>query len=99
MIHKNIDLLFSLDTLNKIKEELDIRIKETLKEFNYYYNTKEPLSIKYEFVETQKGFYCKGSLYFGEKLIKEYEHIDLLFLDLENMMLSLLLKEKNKIKE
>ncbi len=89
-IYSNINLLIAKKDIPKIKKQLDEQIPEIINEFNLYYKTSEEIKIKYNFVEYQKGFECQGQLYFGNKLIKTYEHIDLLFLDIHNMILNIL---------
>lgn len=90
-LYNNIPLLISKKDVEGIKKQLDEQISEIIKEFNMYYNTKEELKIEYDFIAYQKGFSVEGKLYFGNKLIKTYKHIDLLFLDINNMILNILI--------
>ncbi len=92
-IYNNIPLLIEKKEIETIKKQLDEQIPTIIKEFNMYYKTKEEIKIEYNFVENLKGFNCEGSLYFGNKLIKKYDDIDLLFLDINEMILTLLYKE------
>ena len=87
-IYNNIPLLIAKKEIPKIEKQLKEQINDTIEEFNYFINTKEPIKIKYNIKEHQKGFSVQGQLYFGNKLIKKYEHIDLLFLDINNMILN-----------
>lgn len=93
-IYNNIPLLITKKDIPEIEKQLKEQIKETIKEFNMYYNTKEEIKIEYEFMENLKGFNCEGYLYFGDKLIKKYSYIDLLFYDINEMILNRLLPTK-----
>lgn len=86
-IYKNISLLIEKKEIPQIEKQLQEQTKEIIKEFNIYYKTNEPIFIKYEFINNIKGYSCKGLLYFGNKLIKEYSDIDLLFYDINEMIL------------
>lgn len=90
-IYPNINLIISKQDIPTIKQQLNEQIPETIKEFNLYFKTKEPIKIDYELIEHQKGYSCKGLLYFGNTLIREYEPIDLLFYDINEMILKKLL--------
>ena len=89
-IYNNIPLLIEKKEIEKIKQQLNEQIPMAIKEFNMYYKTNKEIRIEYDFIENLKGFSCEGRLYFGEKLIKKYDDIDLLFLDINNMILNIL---------
>ena len=89
-IYNNIPLLIEKKEIETIKQQLNEQIPMIIKEFNTYYQTNEEIKIEYDFVENLKGFNCEGCLYLGNKLIKKYDDIDLLFLDINNMILNIL---------
>lgn len=90
-IYENISVLIEKKEISEIEKQLKKQIPELIKEFEIYYKTSEKIKIEYKFVENLKGFNCEGYLYYGNKLIKKYSDIDLLFLDINNMILKALL--------
>lgn len=96
MLHTNIPIIFSKKEIPTIRKEVEKNIKYGLQELKQYINTKEKIDIKYDIQEVQKGYICTGDLYFGNNLIKHYDYIDELFLDLYHMELEILLENRNK---
>lgn len=99
MNYKNKPILFAKSDIPKIRAELEDEIPKIIEEFKIYFNCKEPIKIKYNFEEHLKGYSCSGDLYFGDRLIKHYEEIDLLVYDLNKMEFNEILKDMNFCEE
>ena len=99
MNYKNKPILFAKTEISRIQRELEEEIPQIIKEFNLFFKCKEPISIKYNFEEYEKGYSCSGDLYFGNKLIKHYDLIDCLIYDLNEMALNSILKDMKSNEE
>lgn len=99
MLHDNIPIIFSKQEIPTIRQTVEMNIDYELKELKKYINAKEEIKIKYDIQEVRKGYICTGDLYFGNDIVKHYDHIDELFLDLNNMELGILAEEMNKNEE
>lgn len=99
MNYKNKPILFSKIEIPRIKAELEEEIPKIIEEFNMFFNCNEPINIKYDFEEHEKGYSCSGDLYFGDQKIRHYEEIDLLVYDLNKKELDLIIKQGNSTQE
>jgi hypothetical protein len=77
------DLLKSKEISNNLLIELKNIIKN---DFNYKIDI---YTIKYK-----NGVCIEGKLIIGNNIIKEYSNIDLLFLDINNLILDLIIKNR-----
>lgn len=75
-------------------QKAEKQAEKILNELKMYINS-EPIQIKIDLEIYPQGFGINGKLLMGENLVKDYNCIDLLFLDLENLMFETLLKNQN----
>lgn len=99
MEYRNIPILFSKEEIPQIQEIVETKAKEAKKEFSQYVRANEEIDIKYEIKECIKGYYCIGQLYYGNEIVRNYDNIDELFLELDSLELSILLKQMNNNKQ
>lgn len=93
---RNIPILFSKEEIPQIQEIVETKIEEAKKELYQYIRTNEEIDIKYEIKEAIRGYYCTGQLYYGDEIVRNYDNIDELFLDLDSLELNILLKQMNE---
>lgn len=96
MEYRNIPILFSKGQIPQIQEIVETQIQEIKKELPIYIRTNKEIDIKYKIKETIKGYYCEGQLYYGNEMIRNYNDIDELFVDLNSLELNILLKQMNE---
>lgn len=97
MIFENVPILFEKEDKEKIIKLIEDKIENAKEEFYKYIVTEKNIDIKYEIKETQKGYYCEASLLYGQELVRKYNNIDELFLDLNTIEADILLKNINNV--
>lgn len=99
MTYENIPLLFSKEEKAKYIKLMEDKIKNAKEEFYKYISTEKPIDIKYKTKETPKGYYFETSLFYGQELIKKYDNVDELFLDLNSIEADIILKSINIVEQ
>lgn len=97
MILENIPIIFSKKDKKRITKLIEDKIKNAKEEFYKYITTEKPVDIKYEIKKVPKGYYCEASLYYGKELVRKYDNIDELFLDLNSIEADIILKSINVV--
>ena len=95
MTFKNIPILFQKEEIKKFTKIIEDKIKDAKEEFYKYIITEKTIDIKYEIKKSENRYFCAGSLFYGGELIRKYNHIDELFLDLDSIKLDIISKNLN----
>ena len=85
-------MIYSRTAADKRIEELKIESTKIIEEFKTYFNTAEPIEIKYETILTPMGWAIDSYLLFGNNVIKKYNVPELANLELNEMMLNRILQ-------
>ena len=85
-------MIYSRTDVDKWIEELKIESTKIIEEFKTYFNTAEPIEIKYEAILTPMGWTIDSYLLFGNTVIKKYNVPELANLELNEMMLNRILQ-------
>ena len=92
-------MIYSRKDVDKRIEELKIESIKIIEEFKIYFNTTEPIGIKYEAVLTPMGWAIDSYLLFGDKVIRKYIVPELANLELNELMLNRILKLRKENNE
>lgn len=92
-------MIYSRKDVDKRIEELKIESIKIIEEFKIYFNTTEPIGIKYEAVLTPMGWAIDSYLLFGDNVIRKYIVPELANLELNELMLNRILKLRKENNE
>ena len=89
-------MIYSYKDANKKIEELKIESAKIIEDFKIYFNTAEPIGIRYEAILTPMGWVIDSYLLFGESVLRKYNVPELANLELNELILNRLLQLRNK---
>lgn len=89
-------MIYSKKDANQKIEELKIESAKIIEDFKIYFNTAEPIGIRYETVLTPMGWVIDSYLLFGESVLRKYNVPELANLELNELILNRLLQLRNK---
>jgi hypothetical protein len=84
-----------IETLEDLKKA-EKKANKVLAELKSFVQSEKPFRIVVDLLTYPKGLSIGGKLFLGDDLVKQYNLIDLLFLDLENLMLGVLLNSRGE---
>lgn len=85
-------MIYTQKDANKKIEELKIESAKIIEEFKIYFNTSEPIGIRYEAILTPMGWAIDSYLLFGNTIMRKYNVPELANLELNELMLNRILQ-------
>ncbi len=85
-------MIYSREDAFKHIENLKIESAKIIEEFKIYFNTSEPIGIRYEVVLTPMGWVIDSYLLFGNTVMRKYNVPELANLELNELILNRLIQ-------